>query len=61
MSGWMAGNVVVDSSDVHVRGEHAWHLAVVERGTPIEGASHDIDREDVEVVPVVEIVVARTA
>jgi hypothetical protein len=41
---------VVDASDVHVRGEELWHLAVVERGTPLAGPSVRLDREAAEEV-----------
>lgn len=41
---------VVDASDVHVRGDELWHLAVVERGAPLTGSSVRIDREAAEEV-----------
>jgi uncharacterized protein len=41
---------VVDASDVHVRGDELWHLAVVERGAPLAGPSVRIDRDAAEEV-----------
>ncbi len=40
----------VDASDVHVRGDELWHLAVVERGAPPAERSVVIDREGAEEV-----------
>lgn len=39
---------VLDSSQVHVRGDHAWHLATVEHGKPLDGTIHDVDRSELE-------------
>jgi hypothetical protein len=41
---------VIDASDVHVRGEELWHLAVVERGAPLAESSVRIEREAAEEV-----------
>jgi len=39
-----------DASDVHVRGDELWHLAVVERGAPPSGSSVVIERDAAEEV-----------
>ncbi len=39
---------VVDAHDVHVRGDEPWHLATVERGVRLPGASAVVDREAAE-------------
>jgi hypothetical protein len=40
----------VDASDVHVRGDELWHLAIVERGTPLAAPSVVIERDAAEEV-----------